>query len=269
MFRDILSGSRAIFIGIVFFVLVVGGSLLYSWHVHRTTDAELAETQRKVQPLESKNETHTAAGTVNTSTTDFEQVGTDLETDDLQVSDDTGMSPIDETSEALDVADAFLPDDFVSEEAPVEEVPVSPFGFGPYPEVPIGFPENLMPSWTWSEDKRQNYEPNLLKDFELMGRVLIKLWKQGDQDFRGVIRDDTNGKVYPLYPDRAYVTWRELKDENGKILFQYAGNLTAADGFPPLSFRDFMEGTVPTGIRFIERETSGIDPYQFLNLRRR
>ena len=45
MFRDILSGSRAILVGLVFFLLVVGGSLLYSWHVHRTTDTELAETQ--------------------------------------------------------------------------------------------------------------------------------------------------------------------------------------------------------------------------------
>ena len=53
MFRDMFSGSRAIFIGVVFFVLVVGGSLLYSWHVHRTTDAELAETRRKVQPLKT------------------------------------------------------------------------------------------------------------------------------------------------------------------------------------------------------------------------
>ncbi len=148
MFRDILSGSRAIFIGIVFFVLVVGGSLLYSWHVHRTTDAEVAETQRKVQPLKNKNEMHTTEDTVATSTADFEHVETDPETDDSQISDNTGVSPIDETSEMLDIADAFLPDDFVSEEAPAEDVPVSPFGFGPYPEVPDGFPQNLMPVWT-------------------------------------------------------------------------------------------------------------------------
>ena len=57
MLRDILSGSRAILVGLVFFVLIVGGSLLYSWHVHRTTEAEVAETQRKVQPLEIKNKT--------------------------------------------------------------------------------------------------------------------------------------------------------------------------------------------------------------------
>ena len=41
MFRDLLS-SRLIQGGIVFFVLVVGGSLLYSWHVRRATGRNLA-----------------------------------------------------------------------------------------------------------------------------------------------------------------------------------------------------------------------------------
>ena len=44
MFRDMLSGSRALLVGLIFFVLVVGGSLLYSWHVHRTTETELAHS---------------------------------------------------------------------------------------------------------------------------------------------------------------------------------------------------------------------------------
>lgn len=44
MLRDIFSGSGAIFIGLVFFVLVVSGSFFYSWHVHRTTNAEPEQT---------------------------------------------------------------------------------------------------------------------------------------------------------------------------------------------------------------------------------
>ena len=59
MFRDILSGSRAIFLGLVFFVLVVGRSLLYSWHVHRTTEAESLRTD-VVSERENRNETRTA-----------------------------------------------------------------------------------------------------------------------------------------------------------------------------------------------------------------
>ena len=34
----------------------------------------------------------------------------------------------------LEMADAFLPDDLVSEETPAEKVLVSPYGFGPYIE---------------------------------------------------------------------------------------------------------------------------------------
>ncbi len=99
-------------------------------------DAEVAKTQRKAQPLENKNEAHTAVDTVDTRTVDFEQAATLLGTDDSQASNDTETLPLDETSEGLDMTDAFLPDDFVSEEE-TAEVPISPFGFGPYPEVPM------------------------------------------------------------------------------------------------------------------------------------
>ena len=171
MFRDILSGSQAIFIGLVFFVLVVGGSLLYSWHVHRTTDAELARTDAVLQHV-NRNETRAAEDTVDISIVDFEQAGTDLETDASQVSDDQGVSPIDETSETLDMADAFLPDDLVSEEELAEDMPVSPYGFGLYPEVPDGFPENFRPVWTWSEEKRQDFSGSF-RNMELIHRVLV------------------------------------------------------------------------------------------------
>ena len=263
MFRDILSGSRAIFIGIVFFVLVVGGSLLYSWHVHRTTDAELAETQRRVQPLKNKNEMHTAKDTVDTSTVDFEHVETDSETDDSQIPDNTGVSPIDETSEMLDMADAFLPDDFVSEEPPAEDVPVSPFGFGPYPEVPNGFPDSIQPIWTWSEKKKQEFAGRA-KDFELMHRVLIKLWNQGDNDFVGVLRRDNDGKVYPTYPNTMYVThWDEMETKHG--LVRYPANcFGSAPGMPPIFPYVMEHGRVPDGITFIDHENQGIDPYDFL-----
>ena len=134
MFRDILSGSRAIIAGLAFFVLCVGGSLLYSWHVHRTTDAELAETRRKVQPLKNDTAARTAQDTVDTSTVDFEQAETDPETDDAQaMSDDTGAAPNDDAA-PIDLSEVFLPDDFASEEEIAEDVPVSPYGFGPYPD---------------------------------------------------------------------------------------------------------------------------------------
>ena len=261
MFRDLLS-SRLIQVGLVFFVLVVSGSLLYSWHVHRTTDAEFARTD--VVPHETRSE----QDTVDTSTVDFEQAETPLEADDSQMSDDTDVSPIDETSEMLDMADAFLPDDLVSEAAQVsEEVPVSPYGFGPYPEVPDGF--SKIPPWLWSEEKRQNFGGSL-RDTELIYRVLIKLWNQEDRDWVGAQFDEQNGRVYPLlYRNRIYVTrWIEIPVEGGKVVPFPAGGLSGGSGWKA-DIEAFAKsgGKLPGHIQFIDRDTAGYNPYDFLNLR--
>ena len=262
MFRALLS-SRLIQVGLIFFVLVVGGSLLYSWQTRRTTIAEFAGID--VVPHETRSE----QDTVDTSTVDFEQAGTPLEADDSQpMPDDTDVSPIDETSEMLEMADAFLPDDFVSEEAPTEDVPVSPYGFGPYPEVPDGFPQNLMPVWTWSEERQQEQLEGL-KNFELMGRVLIKLWNQGDRDWRGAQFDEQNGRVYPLYRNRIYVTrWIEVPVEGGKLVPFPAGGSSGGSGWKP-DIEAFVKsgGKLPGHIQFIDRDTAGYNPRDFLNLR--
>ena len=59
MLWDLLS-SRWFQGGFAFFVLVVGGSLLYSWHVQRTTAAEMARHDRFTQGLEKPSETRPA-----------------------------------------------------------------------------------------------------------------------------------------------------------------------------------------------------------------
>ena len=258
MFRDILSGSRAIFIGVVFFVLVVGGSLLYSWHIHRTTDAELAETRRKVQPLKNDKAARSAQDTVDTSTVDFEHAGTDLETDESQMSDDIGVSPIDETFEVLDLSDAFLPDDFVLEEEPAEDIPVSPFGFGPYPKVPEGYPNPNL--WDYAEALYE-FSPERARDWELRERVCIELWKQGKQSESVAME---NGLVYPCYPNTVYVRWGESIDEKGNPV-AYIKELLA-----PASMShhtdDFDNDIIPPGVTVIPYDEGGIDPYTFLNL---
>ena len=267
MFRDILSGSRAIFIGVLFFVLVVGGSLLYSWHVHHTTDAELAETRRKVQPLKNDKAARTTANTVDTRTVDFGHAETPLETGETQpMSDDTSVSSIDETSDGLDLSDAFLSDDFVSEEEIAEDVPVSPYGFGPYPEVPDGF--SKIPPWLWSEEKRQNFGGSL-RDMELIYRVLIKLWNQEDRDWVGAKFDEQNGRVYPLYRNRIYVTrWIEIPVEGGKVVpFPAGGSSGGSDWKPDIEAFVKSGGKIPGHIQFIDRDTAGYNPYEFLNLR--
>ena len=238
MFRGLLS-SRLIQVGLVFFIVVVGGSLLYSWHTRRATVAEF--TQTDMVPHETRSE----KDTVDTSTVDFEQTETPFEVDDLQMSDDTDAPPIDETSEMLEMADAFLPDDLVSEEeAPAEDVPVSPHGFGPYPEVPEDFP---LPVYWTDRTERQ----------ELLMRVMIKAWTEGERFISGNIVD---GKVCLNFPNTVYVRYKEIPTADGSVIStRVIAGATDIEGPPP--GEDF-----PPGVRVLDFDEAGIDPYEYLDL---
>ena len=118
------------------------------------------EKQNATRPIESVRVQNT-----NGTTTVVE---TPTEPDASIATDATPELPSD--SEFVDAVDAFLSDDIATEAPPTEAVPVSPFGFGPYPEVPddyFGIPVSMQ-------------DPNLPdhteKNVELIDRVLIKLW---------------------------------------------------------------------------------------------
>ena len=255
MLHDLLS-SKAVLAGLVFFIVVVGSSLLYNWHVQRTIEAELARPDPVMQPLKNKNETRTAEDTVDTSPVDFKQANTDLETGDAQVmATDTAALPSDEAA-LVDSSDAFLSDDFVSEEEPTEDVPVSPYGFGPYPKVPSDFP--FTPTWLWPEASLQNV--NGLKYHELRFRVLIKLWNEGDTQFTGASINPDTSKVYPSYPNTVYLRYTE-DGMGGKTVLVKRG--------PDVSKEDeaqIIDGNAPPGIQILDYDTSGIDPYTYLDL---
>lgn len=251
MFRGLLS-NRLIQVGIIFFVVVVGGSLLYSWQTRRATVAEFP--QRDVVPHETRSE----QDTVDTSTVEFEPSETPLEVDDSQMADDTEMSPIDETSEMLEMADAFLPDDFVSEEAPVEDVPVSPYGFGPYPKVPDDYFD--APIW---KKGLSDVPVDVGKNVELTDRVLIKLWQQGDKNIIGGFLQD--GKVYPNYPDTVYIRER-IEESDDELVTTNFSRITGPPG-TNIYHEDIWRGNTPPHITVIPMDDSqGYSPYSFLNL---
>ncbi len=258
MFREILT-SRSIHIGVVFFVVVVGSSLLYSWHVRRTTDTELVPSNALLQQPEKKNKTGTAADTVDTSGVDFEQTDTSAETDDAQATetDNTAALPS-EAAAPVDLADAFLPDDFVSEEEPAEDVLISPFGFGPYPEVPPGYPNPNL--WDYAEALYE-FSPERARDWELRERVCIELWKQGKQSESVAMED---GLVYPCYENTVYVRWDEYIDEDNTPV-AYITELLGPASVERYA-DDFDNDIIPPGITVIPYSEGGIDPYTFLNL---
>ncbi len=257
MFRDLLS-SRAILIGVVFFIGVVGSSLLYSWHVRRGSEAELARTKQAVQHLANK-----------TGTRGGEDLGVPIGAQVLEqpemplVTDDTGTQRSEEMetllvedAENLNVADAFLPDDVVFEAASTEDGRVSPFGFGPYPKVPADYPSKMTPTWIKDENPSQ--------DQELMHRVLIKLWNQGDHNVGGAFM--SSSLVYPMYPNKVYVRYKEMEMLDGtvrRVITDAGGPLGTNPIIPPGE----MFPVLPKGVEAINMDNAGINPYEFLDLR--
>lgn len=138
----------------------------------------------------------------------------------------------------------------------VEKRRVSPHGFGPYPEVPSSFIEALgIPIWLQGEYVKSSMKSR--RNFELLDRVLIKLWNEGDRDVIGAVFE--NGKVYPTYRDVIYLTEKIETGPDGIIRVHRSG----LSGQP---VQLIPKKVIPEGMRIIDRETGGINPYQFLNI---
>ena len=246
MFRNILS-SRGLIVGVVFFVMSVGGSLLYSWHIRRNDAAEMARTNQFLQQLKDKKETRPTQNVgfpVDTKTLE------PMKTDDTapHVSEETEVLPV------LDnLADAFLPNDTpVEDDEELDDVPVSPHGFGPYPKVPVDYPNDMTPTWI-TENGHQS------RNHELIDRVLIKLWNQGDKNISGGYRSNKTGRIYPLYPNTVYVRYKEIVAPDGTV-HRFIGSNRGTVTLGP-------SGEVPPGVTVLDLDKEGVDPYNFLGLK--
>ena len=257
MLRDLLS-SRMIQAGLVFFLLVVGGSLLYSWHVHRATETEFGKRPLAVESLKNKPKPSTAPVVFQTEGV----TNTPEENTDMQMPDTTEALP--NETENPDFADAFVPDDIGTEETPAEEVTVSPFGFGPYPEVPADYP--FTPFWLRYQEDPERYDAKygteFLKSRELLNRIMVKAWTEGIRDFTGGSFELTTGKYYLHFPNAIYVEYDEpYENEDGTFttpISSYTG------GNVHLTPEQMRKGEIPSGVRVIEGD--GYDPYEYLDL---
>ena len=257
MFSDLLS-SRLIQSGLVFFMLIVSGSLFYSWHVRRIDQEDLARTNQFLQQLKNRDKLYT---------TQDEKVSKNFETlVETQASEETNEaqaiveSPdaFIENTERLDIASSFLPDNTVStKEETTEDMPVSPFGFGPYPKIPADYPQLMTPTWI-------KYNGQQSRDFELMDRVLIKLWNQGDKNVSGAVMK--RGLVYPLYPNTTYVKYREVGLPDGTVR-RFISSASGTRGTNPIIPPGGSIPVLPKGVTAINIDNAGINPYEFLNLK--
>ncbi len=150
-------------------------------------------------------------------------------------------------------------------------VKYSPHGLGPYPYVSKEFvlAKGLT---TWQAVELFGSDPPS-KNIELMERILIKLWNDGDTSWTGGVFK--NGKVYVNYPNRAYVRYAKLrnlngivqKDENGQPI-RYISRWRAPASIPKPTKEQFWAGDMPEGVEIIDMDNNdvGIEPYSFLGL---
>ena len=132
---------------------------------------------------------------------------------------------------------------------------VSPFGFGPYPEVPDDYPyEN-----PWIMDGLTSRESKIS---ELLERVRIKLWNQGSRP-EGISWED--GLIYPIYPNTIYVDWDYSENDDG-VIERYPSHITSGTLTDEQNLL-LDEGIIPPGVIVYEHNEVGIDPYEFLNLK--
>ncbi len=210
MFRDLLS-SRLTQIVLAFCVITVGGSLLFSWSVRRTTESEPVRDDRLLHGNPEKQNERDPAQVQNVQNT-TDTTRTPVETTRKQHTNITRrtQAPANKpnSSEMTDVIDVSRKDG-----ASAKNKAVSPFGFGPYPELPEGWPADKI----W---------PCISADHELMARVMVELAHQGITT-KGSIME--NGYVYPTYPDTVYIKWA-YKEKNGALyIADMSGDEDAVD----------------------------------------
>ena len=173
-----------------------------------------------------------------------------------------------------DVVSTLLPDITDDElDALLQELEESPVEKGDFPEVPDGFPSDLTPVWI----EFPNYQKGDMYTHEMIYRVLIQLWNQGDHDFVNGVYQDDNGRVYPLYRDVVYIEWGEFvsEDPDEEIVrfprFALATHQRSSDPdalgglFTVEELTSGAYRTMYPGVKFVDYGSAGYDPETFLD----
>ncbi len=249
--------SHKLFFSAVFLcLLTITGSLIYYAHVTRTVDTELGATEQFPKHPETDEPTESSHAPETEGVEGTAQSNSDMHLVDAP---ENGAEPTE--METMPVGDSASGEAVASSEDTPEnvDISVSPYGyslhgFGPYPVIPADYPMEMAPTWT-------KYD-RPAREHELIDRVLIKLWNQGDREVSGGF--SVNGLVYPLYPNAVYVKWEEREMLDGTVR-RFIGGITGTGDVKPI-MRDGVP-VLPEGIRTMDEETSGINPYEFLDLR--
>ncbi len=240
MTRDIITNKW--FIGAIALLIIIAGAC-YLWYQHDTAPyrQEAAESAKLLRQQEAAKK----VDTVNEAVQAAEKAPAESNTLTTEKSINGSTAEVENNTEAAGQQQS----ETSAQTTEAKDVPVSPFGFGPYPEVPADYP--IPPDkFEWE------FWGKTVKG-ELMSRVRIKLWNQG-------IRSDgasfENGKVYPNILGTVYVQWAE----NGEFIRRITGH--PDDDFDAIEAALEAGQPPPEGITVLSRNEAGIDPYSFLEL---
>ena len=173
------------------------------------------------------------------------------------------ITDVDMRSPGSDSTLAILTDQ-TPKSATLENVRVSPHGFGPYPKIPDGLPQGF-------------FDRELSRDHELLGRVRIKLYEQGIPTLGLSI--DQSGRVYPFDKNQVYITWNETTlpglgnvkyitaiEGDASVIREIENNARARDPKIPIPMQ--IEADIPTSVKVLDKSEEGFDAYAYLNLKR-
>lgn len=262
VFFDVLL-SRVVAVATLFSVIFIIGLYLIGRHIFTDGDKSIPSEKnvtvmRVGQPTSSLPVSHSLP---NNEATPVEEVASDApETETV----------IESLPDPLTTQDA--DSDSQGDEAHTTDERVSPFGFGPYPEVPAGYPIPVKWHWQWSEEQlTQMAEASragidkLLKQHELITRVGIKLWNEGHR-FTGLSSNDQTGLIYPNYEDVIYVKWREITDRDGTVR-RYPSHIVGSASSALSPAQRVGREPLPDWLEVKSME-DGIRPYEFLGINR-
>ena len=142
---------------------------------------------------------------------------------------------------------------------------------GDFPKVPDGFPSDLTPVWI----KFPNYQKGDMYTHEMIYRVLIKLWNQGDHGFVNGVYQEDNGRVYPLYRDVVYIEWAEAASEDpDEEAVRFPRFTLATHAREPgalgelFTVEELASGAYKTkypDVTLVDYDSAGYDPQTFLD----
>ena len=253
MYREILT-NKWILGSLCFLVVFTGVCYLYYQHETTPLRQQATESNEIIQQSERNTTAETANPTEAAADAPVERT---TPTAEKLVNKNTGVvvETDKNTEETTNPVTAAIP-----KTDNTEEVRVSPYGFGHYPEVPQSM-RDIGYNPIWENPNWETYSHAM--EGELLSRVRIKAWDEGKESIGSSI-DYKTGLVLLNFPNTIYVWHGEninpKTGETQRYFTQVAGM--------SLSIDEMMNGTVPEGVTVLDGETSGIDPYEYLDLSR-